>query len=73
MACFLVPAAEAVIAGVSKKTAKKHEKKESGKIPFSRKLGWLAMMSGFGSILLAFEHVMWDNVHRSRPQRKGSS
>ncbi len=62
MACFLVPAAEAVIAGVSKKGVKKHEKKESGKIPFSTKLGWLVKMSGFGAILLAFEHIWHGEV-----------
>ena len=62
MACFLVPAAEAVIAGVSKKSVKKHEEKKSGKIPFSTKLGWLAKMSGFGAILLAFEHVWHGEV-----------
>ena len=61
MACFLVPTAEAIIAGVSKKSVKKHESKE-GKIPFSTKLGWLAKMSGFGAILLAFEHVWHGEV-----------
>ncbi len=62
MACFLVPAAEAVIAGVSKKSVKKHEKKESGKIPFSKKLGWLVKMSGLGAVLLAFEHIWHGEV-----------
>ena len=62
MACFLVPTAEAIIAGVSKKSVKKHEEKKSGKIPFSTKLGWLAKMSGFGAILLAFEHVWHGEV-----------
>ena len=62
MACFLVPTAEAIIAGVSKKSVKKHEKKQSGKIPFSTKLGWLTKMSAFGAILLAFEHVWHGEV-----------
>ena len=62
MACFLVPTAEAIIAGVSKKSVKKHEKKEKGKIPFSTKLGWLVKMSGFGAILLAFEHIWHGEV-----------
>ncbi len=62
MACFLVPTAEAIIAGVSKKSVKKHEKTESGKIPFSTKLGWLVKMSAFGAILLAFEHVWHGEV-----------
>ena len=65
MACFLVPTAEAVIAGVSKKVAKNNEKKHTtkeGKIPFSTKLGWLTKMSAFGAILLAFEHVWHGEV-----------
>ena len=62
MACFLVPTAEAIIAGVSKKSVKKHEEKKSGKIPFSTKLGWLVKMSAFGAVLLAFEHVWHGEV-----------
>jgi len=65
MACFLVPATEAVIAGVSAKRAKnkecKHEAKE-GKIPFSTKLGWLFKMSSLGALLLMFEHVWHGEV-----------
>ena len=65
MACFLVPTAEAIIAGVSKKAVKNNEKKhenKEGKISFSTKLGWLVKMSGFGAILLAFEHVWHGEV-----------
>ncbi len=65
MACFLVPAAEAVIAGVSTHKAKnKESKKETkeGKIPFSTKLGWLFKMSSLGAILLMFEHVWHGEV-----------
>ena len=65
MACFLVPTAEAIIAGVSAKKAKnsecKHEAKE-GKIPFSTKLGWLFKMSALGAVLLMFEHVWHGEV-----------
>ena len=65
MACFLVPTAEAVIAGVSAKRAKnkecKHEPKE-GKIPFSTKIGWLFKMSSLGAVLLMFEHVWHGEV-----------
>ncbi len=62
MACFLVPAAEAVVAGVSSKVIKKNEKHDDGKIPFSTKLGWLVKMSSFGSILLLFEHIWHGEV-----------
>ena len=65
MACFTVPAAEAVIAAVAKKTAEKKEKKTgeaSGKIPFSRKLGWLTKLLCGGAVLLAFEHVWHGEV-----------
>lgn len=65
MACFLVPAGEAVVATVIKKTAESKEEKareageqtEETKIPFSRKLKWLTNMLWGGSVLLTFEHV----------------
>ena len=69
MACFTVPAAEAIITTVAEKIIKAKEKKalsgavdtknESGeeKIAFSTKLGWLNKMLWGGSVLLAFEHV----------------
>lgn len=59
MACFIVPAAEAVVtAAVGKAIKKKEEKSEvSGKIPFSHKLGWLTKLLSGGSALLAFEHL----------------
>ena len=69
MACFIVPAAEAVIATIAAKVIKKKENqkislepeiKEAGnteKIPFSRKLKWLTNLLGGGSVLLAFEHL----------------
>ncbi|MBQ9358054.1 MAG: hypothetical protein IJT95_00730 [Abditibacteriota bacterium] len=64
MACFLVSAAEAVVATVAVKALEKKEKnggKHSG-IPFSRKLGWLRNMLWGGSALLAFEHVWHGEV-----------
>lgn len=61
MACFLVPAAEAVITTVTTDQMKAHEG-ETGKIPFSRKLGWLNKMLLGGSVLLAFEHVWHGEV-----------
>ncbi len=61
MACFLVPAAEAVVVKVVEKASgRKHKKDESeknGKIPFVRKLKWLANLLAGGSVLLAFEHL----------------
>ncbi len=68
MACFLVPAAEAVITTVATKVIKSKEKKKAeegsseapenpAKIKFSKKLGWLNKMLWGGSALLAFEHL----------------
>ncbi|NLM19431.1 MAG: hypothetical protein GX217_05345 [Clostridiaceae bacterium] len=76
MACFLVPAAEAVITTVAAKVMKSKEKEESvevslsadgsveeaTKIPFSTKLGWLNKLLWGGSVLLAFEHVWHGEV-----------
>lgn len=76
MACFAVPAAEAVVATLAQKSAKAGEAKEkeaqgsidgftaaeSDKIPFSRKLKWLTNLLWGGSALLAFEHVWHGEV-----------
>lgn len=72
MACFLVSAAEAVVATVVEKAEEKKELKaaESGtttieeevKIPWSRKLKWLSYMLWGGAILLAFEHIWHGEV-----------
>ena len=67
MACFLVPAAEAIVTTVASKVIK-HKEKESVSLPedtiketvrtkFSAKLGWLNNMLWGGSALLAFEHI----------------
>lgn len=67
MACFLVPAAEAIVATFASKVIK-HKEKESVSLPedtiketvrtkFSAKLGWLNNMLWGGSALLAFEHL----------------
>ena len=67
MACFLVPAAEAIVTTVASKVIK-HKEKESVSLPedtiketvrtkFSVKLGWLNNMLWGGSALLAFEHI----------------
>ncbi len=65
MACFLVPAAEAVVTTVATKLIKskeKSQKKHQDDISFSAKLGWLNKMLWGGSALLAFEHIWHGEV-----------
>jgi len=78
MACFLVPAAEAIVSTIATQVIKKKEQKtpeevvnltnsegiveETTKISFSKKLGWLNKMLWGGSALLAFEHVWHGEV-----------
>ena len=74
MACFLVPAAEAVVATIATKVIEKKEKtvpsvstgeeaaETTGKLPFSRKLKWLTNLLWGGAVLLAFEHVWHGEV-----------
>ena len=78
MACFLVPAAEAVIVTVATQILIAHDNKvlakfkrgegadsEAGadaKIPFSKKLRWLSNLLWGGAFLLAFEHVWHGEV-----------
>ena len=67
MACFLVPAAEAIVTTVASKVIKRKEKesvslpedtiKETVRTKFSAKLGWLNNMLWGGSAHLAFEHI----------------
>lgn len=70
MACFLVPAAEAIITTTVSQIMKSKETPEtltiSGengsletveKVTLSRKVGWLSKLLWGGSALLAFEHV----------------
>lgn len=69
MACFTVPAAEAIVTTIVTKVVKKmeketeahlsekHETAEAPRIKFSEKLSWLNMMLWGGSILLMFEHI----------------
>ncbi|MCR5042502.1 MAG: hypothetical protein K6C36_10455 [Clostridia bacterium] len=70
MACFLVPAAEAIVATVAVKVLEKKEEAPvrsglglaqehdlSQKTPFSRKLKWLRNLLWGGCLLLAFEHL----------------
>ena len=75
MACFLVPAAEAVVTTIAAKVIKSKETEktvrlttpdgaieEVTKTPFSTKLGWLNKLLWGGSALLAFEHVWHGEV-----------
>lgn len=75
MACFIVPAAEAVITSVVAKVMKSKEKEETmkvsfadgtigdaTKVKFSTKLGWLNKLLWGGSALLAFEHIWHGEV-----------
>lgn len=76
MACFIAPAAEAIVTTIVTKTAQAHEKKEKEaeslrvnmceedtiSIPFSRKLKWLSNLLWGGSALLAFEHIWHGEV-----------
>ena len=62
MACFIVPAAEAVITTVAEKVVSSKETDASDKIRFSTKLGWLNKMLWGGSALLAFEHLWHGEV-----------
>lgn len=75
MACFLVPAAEAIVTTVAAKVIKSKEKEESvrlslsdgsvqeaTKTKFSTKLGWLNKLLWGGSALLAFEHLWHGEV-----------
>lgn len=72
MACFLVPAAEAVVTTAATKILQKKEAKADqqsadiaeaeGKLPFSRKLKWLSHMLIGGSVLLCFEHIWHGEV-----------
>lgn len=70
MACFLVPAAEAIVVTAAFVAAKKKEQKiqapkladgdkfsaEQVKITWSKRLGWLMSLLWGGVLLLAFEH-----------------
>ena len=58
MACFTVPAAEAIMTKTAEKVL--HADKEQN--VFVRRLPWLTKMLAGGSVLLAFEHVWHGEV-----------
>jgi hypothetical protein len=58
MACFLVPAGEAIVTTVVQKVMEKKGKKGGVlSLKWSQRLGWLNKMLWGGSLLLALEHV----------------
>ena len=76
MACFLVPAAEAIVVTAAYVAAKKKEQKieapkladgnkfsaDDVKITWSKRLGWLMSLLWGGVLLLAFEHFWHGEV-----------
>lgn len=76
MACFVVPAVEAVAVTAAYVAAKKHEQKlvapklslgdaaveNDAKITWSKRLGWLMALLWGGVLLLAFEHFWHGEV-----------
>jgi len=68
MACFLVPAGEAIVTTVVQKVVEKREKKAGGErtkktgLSWSRRLGWLNKLLWGGTILLALEHIWHGEV-----------
>ena len=70
MACFLVPATEAIVTTAVEKIVRSKEKNtevsvsssDVPKVHFSEKLSWLNKMLWGGSALLAFEHVWHGEV-----------
>ena len=75
MACFIVPAAEAIVTTIAAKVIEKKELNSEAaaqtneetsvstvRITFSRKLKWLRNLLWGGTVLLAFEHVWHGEV-----------
>ncbi len=76
MACFLAPAAEAIIVTVARTRVRKKEEaaateqdnpgnssaEKTYAIPFSQKLGWLLKLLWGGCFLLAIEHIWHGEV-----------
>jgi hypothetical protein len=63
MACFLVPAAEAIITTVVQKVIEKKEKKAAIiSTKWSRRLSWLNIMLWGGTLMLAIDHLISGEV-----------
>ena len=73
MACFLVPASEAVVTTAAELIVKSKEKKSGAEtkavegFKFSKKLGILNKMLWGGSALLAFEHLWHGEIKPTFP------
>ncbi len=67
MACFIVPAAEAVVTSVATRIIKSNESQDNTRIQFSTKLGWLNKLLWGGSSLLAFEHLWHGEITPTVP------
>ena len=68
MACFLVPAGEAIVTTVVRKVIEKKEKKVGGErtgntgIKWNQRLGWLNKLLWGGCIMLCLEHIWHGEV-----------
>jgi hypothetical protein len=68
MACFLVPAGEAIVTTIVQKVVENREKKVGGErtkktgLSWSRRLSWLNKLLWGGTILLALEHIWHGEV-----------
>ena len=67
MACFIVPATEAIVTTIAEKVLHSHEiraehKENTAAVKVSEKLGLLNKMLWGGSALLAFEHLWHGEV-----------
>ena len=68
MACFIVPAGEAIVTSVVQKVLETRENKDGSErtkntaLNWSRRLGWLNKLLWGGTILLALEHVWHGEV-----------
>lgn len=68
MACFLVPAGEAIVTSVAQAVVAHNEKKSgtsktaNSGLSWSKKLGWLNKLLWGGVMLLALEHVWHGEV-----------
>lgn len=65
MACFIVPAGEAIVTTIVKKQVDTQEIEQpanNGKISWSTKLKWLNNMLWGGALLLALEHIWHGEV-----------
>jgi polyferredoxin len=63
MACFLVPAGEAIVTTVIQKVVEKREKKSSGiDVKWGKRLRWLNIMLWGGTLMLAIDHIISGEV-----------